>query len=275
MSKTRKELRRMVGTRLGDYVLLTEDTGGQDTIWRDADKLLGNTNAYRGRYLYPSGGTVANLAAMRRVTSSSQGQVEFSPALPANNAAADEAELWGIHGEGFLPTEVNDILAEVVHDGTANFYVPVQADVTDAFDAFDRQFTVPATITIGIYDVEVQDLNDDWVSVDRASNSGGSGFWVNRGLGYVTVGGDSWLSRMDGMNLRVTGYGTGTPLTTDASTTNINSEWIVYETMSRLLYMGFERNPELSRLKLPMATMKAQENRARARMRPAPDWQRV
>src|SRR5689334_2847087 len=115
---TLRELRRAVGARLSDLIVVVATADGSDGVFRDANRLLGGDNAYRGRWLYFTDGTPANVGESRKVTSStsSGGVLNLTPSLPAATAEGDEAELWGVHGKGFLPGEVNDAIIAVNND---------------------------------------------------------------------------------------------------------------------------------------------------------------
>jgi hypothetical protein len=167
------------------------------------------------------------------------------------------------------------MLISVNDDAMSNNYTPITATVTAVFDRSLGYVTLPATITTGIIDLEYETPFGDWTSVDRASNRGAPGYWVTRGSGQLVIGGSYWLGNMDGMNLRVVGYGTGTPLTTDASTTTINKEFLIWETCYRLALAGLERSPELNRTRLQLFEREAKIARQRARQRGASDWVRI
>jgi hypothetical protein len=277
MATTLQDLRREVGKQLGDLLILTATDDGTDTVFYDNLRLTAPDNAYKGRNLYFTDGTALNIGSSRRVQTSVQsgGVLNLTPALPANVMTGDEAELWGIHAQGWLPGEVNDMLKVVNRNAMQNFFIPVEATVTDAFDPMTGYITLPAAITVGIFDLEYLRPAGDWSSIDRATNRGGPGYWTARGLGKIIIGGDYWLSAMNGMDVRVIGYGDGAAFEDDDDETLVNPEYMVWETVYRLLFANTERSPERSKSILPLAMQEAKIARERSRMRPQPDWQRV
>jgi len=273
---SRKSLRREIGRELGQCIVLTAESG-TDTTLVDRSRLTYPNNAYKGRTLYFTGGTAGNIGETRTVIASTQssGQIEWSEALPAAVAAADEAELWGMHGEGVEPWEVNDMINTVVLDVGYNYGTPVTAAVAAAFDYEDPEITIPAAVTRMIYSLQYQpDGTDLWLEVDRATSPGGAGYWVNRGLGTITVGGDYWLSELDDLDLQIVGDSFQTALASDAATTAVPKEYLVAEVCARLCLAMLERSPELARARLQVFSQRA--IMAKQRMpRQQPDAQRV
>lgn len=276
-SITKKELRREIGRELGQCVVLTAD-GGTDTTFIDRSRLTHPNNAYKGRTIYFTGGTADNIGETRDIVSStrSTATIEWSTALPASVAADDEAELWGVHGQGVEPWEVDDMISTVVVDAGYNFGIPATAAVSAAFDAEDPEITIPAAITRFVYSLQYQpDGTDIWLEVDRATSPGGAGYWVNRGLGTITVGGDYWLSELDGLDLQVVGDAYPTALANDASTTTMPKEYLVAECCARLSLLMLERNPEFARPRVQIFMQRSAMNKPRLRQRSQPDAQRV
>lgn len=281
ITTTRKLIRREIGRELRDCDIVVA-TGGTDTIFIDPDKLNSPSNAYKGRTIYFTGGSVDNIGLVRAVTASSPStrSVEWTTALPATVTADDEAELWGRHGQGFTPWEVNDVIRNVHLDGCYNFFVPVSANVSAAFDAESKTITIPATFTKGIYRLQYLPDSDytTWDDVDPATDPGGSGWWVERGLRTISIGGSHWLDALDGTTLRLHGYGVEAELDDDADTTGLNKEWIVTESMRRLVSSsmhGQVRSGESDRSTYQDLVRRSEIARQRAIMRPHPNWQRV
>jgi hypothetical protein len=74
-------------------------TGGSTTVITDVNRLLmpyASDRSWRGSYVRMTGGTSANLGAIRQVQGYNQttGAVTVSPALPAAAAANDTYEMW-------------------------------------------------------------------------------------------------------------------------------------------------------------------------------------
>ena len=58
---TRREIRRRILSRLGDFLLVTATEDGSTTTLIDRIHLIGEPDAYRGRQIMFTGGTVENL----------------------------------------------------------------------------------------------------------------------------------------------------------------------------------------------------------------------
>lgn len=280
MATSLKNLRREIGRELTDCLVLTATTGAaSDSVFVDANRLVAPDHAYKGRTAYVTGGTAGNLLATRRVDDSSRTttSITLTRALPSTIQVGDEIELWGKHDEGWMPWDVNDTINAVIADAADHFFIPVEATVTLPFDTDTRQIAIPATITKGIYAISYQDDDDDlWYPVwERAAAPGMPGFWVNRGLGTIDVAGERWAADLDGLSLKVHGYGALPSLSIDADTTTVNKEWVVRESVRRLLEQAWERKPDVVRQRLPGATRAAEIARQRALMRPAGSWVRV
>lgn len=280
LAKSLQAIRREIGKDLGDFLLVTATAGNvSDSVWVDDDHLVGAEHAYRGRTLYVTAGTAGNLLEIRRVDDSSKTGTSLTLVrpLPSTIQISDEAELWGVHTEGWQPWEVNDTINNVIEDAGSHFFIPILASVTDAFDPDTRSITIPASITKGVVSLEYQsDIDDLWYPVhEQAETLGDTGYFVNRGQRTITIGGDVWPTLLDGLSLRILGYGVPARLTSDADTTDVNKEWIVRESMRRLLNMGWERKPEFVARRINAATREAEVARERALMRPAAGWKRL
>jgi hypothetical protein len=90
-SVTRRDLRRMILSEVGDIKVLTATANGSNVTFIDATNLIGENNTYIDRQAYFTGGTVANLEELRHVTGSNRDlrAIAFGLSLPA--ATAD----WG------------------------------------------------------------------------------------------------------------------------------------------------------------------------------------
>lgn len=280
MATSLKTLRREIGRDLSDCLVLTATTGGaSDSVFVDSHRLVAPDHAYKGRTAYVTGGTALNLGSTSRVDDSSRSttSITLAQTLPATIQVGDEVELWGKHDEGWMPWDVNDTINAVIADGADHFYVPIEATVTDPFDTDTRQITIPATITKGVISLSYYDDDDDlWYPIwERAASPGMPGYWVNRGLGTIDIAGDRWAADLDGLDIKILGYGIPPALEDDTDETELNKEWVVRESIRRLLEQAWERKPEVVRQRLPGATRAAEIARQRALMRPAGSWVRV
>ncbi len=256
---TRKELRQEIGRQFGQIVVLVADSG-TDTTFVSPRRLTYPNNAYKGRRLYFVDGTLANLGETRDIISSTKttGTLEWSDALPTDVQAGDEAELWGMSNAGAEPWEVEDMINDVISDAGRSYGVAVEATLADPFDADNPELDIPAAINRMIYQVLWQpEDSEEWVPIDRATSPGGYGYWVNRGLGTITVGGTWLLSQLDARSIKIIGDAYPAPLDDDTDVTDIPKQYIVAEVCSRLAVALVERNPDFAKARLALFSQRA------------------
>lgn len=275
MGTSLRELRRAVGRQLGDVTVLVATQNGSDTKLYDNIHLTAGDDIFRGADLYFVGGTVANVGQMRRSTRSDRTDhsIGWAVSLPAATAQGDECELWNSRSIGFNPLEVNAAINDVISiKALPSFNVPTVATAALPYDKESGEVIVPTTMN-RIFMVEYE-YEDRWWPISRANSPQGYGYYVNRGLGTVTINGPDINYRADGKPIRFRGYGKLSPLASDTDETDLFAEWIIYEATATLLFQAAARNPDRERHYGPMAT-RADNLRPFAGMRADPNTEVV
>src|SRR6478736_153490 len=102
-SRTLLELRRAVGHRTGDMVVVTATDDGTTTMLTDRNNLWLPDATCRGRLLLFVDGD--NAGEKRVITANTQSttSVEWGVELPAAVVTGDVAEMWRKRGQGYDP----------------------------------------------------------------------------------------------------------------------------------------------------------------------------
>ena len=227
MSTDRTTLRRTIGYRLGDMVLLTAThaSAAADEL-RDVVRLGDrgdNAPSLVNKILYFSGGTADNISHEARVQSfaSTSRTLIFTPAADAIPQEGDEVELWSvterIGGLDTLYELMNAAISHVKHDAGTEVWKDAET-----FRARSPHLSIPAT----------------WVEFGGATWTDRSGFYqdippnsirVQPGNRRVIITGrPSW--RANNRSIQLWGYDAASPLTADTgvgSTTDVDPEWLV------------------------------------------------
>lgn len=256
MGTSLMELRRAVGRQLGDVTVLTATQDGSDTKFFDNINLAAGDDIFRGADLYFVSGTAGNIGQLRRSTQSdrSEKSISWSVALPAPTATGDVCEMWNHRSIGFKPLDVNAAINDVISvKATPAFNVPTTAIAALPFDKDSGEVIVPNTLN-RIFMVEYKGENGKWYPIPRSNYAQGYGYYVNRGLGTVTISGPDITHHADGADIRFRGYGKLTPLVNDSDETELFAEWIIYEATASLLFQASSRDPDRERHYGPMAS---------------------
>lgn len=276
MGTSLQALRREVGAILNDCTVLTATQNGLDTKLYDSRNLAAGDDIWRGCDLYFVDGTAGNLGEIRRSNASSRSErsISWGTALPAVTATGDVCEVWNKRSTGWHPLQVNAAINSVVTikaDHTLN--VPTVAVATAPFDRERPVVTIPTSLN-RIFAVEYEDDDGLWHAIDRAHNIGGFGYYVNRGLGTITLSGSDLLSLADEHDVRFRGYGRLSALVDDTDETELNAEWVTLEAAASLLWQGIDADRNRERLYGPMQA-RADAVRPFAFNRPDPNTQVV
>ena len=239
-----KDIRRAVGLELGDMVVLTATAAGTTTSLIDTKNLWLPDGVCKGRMLYFTDGTAANIGAKKTITGSSQslGNVSWSVALGTATAANDVGELWNTRGIGWDPVnEVNAVINNALRKASAYAWIPGVASITTAFDQDTGTFTIPGG-TRAIYAVEWQDDDDLWREVPKAKGIGQWGWSHARGTNKVAIAGDL-ASTVDTRTLRIRRYTDTSVLDADDDETEISFDYLLSDVVATLLGAAFDRSP--------------------------------
>lgn len=275
MGSSLRDLRRAVGRQVRDLTVLTATADGQDTYLIDNRNLVAGDDIWKGRDLYFVDGTTENLGEIRRSIASSRSdhKISWQVALPAITHMGDEVEAWNLRSRGWHPFEVNAAINDAILTADTTFNVPTYADIAGLFNQDAPLITVPAALT-RVFAVEWQDEDGEWHTIDRANAPDQYGYYVNRGMGTISVNGTDLRYRMNGATLRLRGYGTLNQLTSDTDTTELHFNYVMLQAAAYLFFNGVDRNPQNERLYTPIASQAA-EAKQFAYKRPEPNAQNV
>jgi len=227
MTISRTDLRRAVGDRLGDMIVLQPTHASSDLFsFRDVVRLADrgdNAPSVLNRILYFSGGTASNIGHEARVSgfASSNRTISFTPECTEPVQVDDEIELWNtterIGSIGTLHRLFN-IAINAVKDIAA---LEVWGDA-QTFNARSPMLTIPST----------------WVEIGGATWTDRHGFLhdvpsdkitVHPGTRQLIIRGAP-AERAHNRSLRLWGYPAASLLTADTGTgseTDVDSEWLI------------------------------------------------
>ncbi len=229
MATDRTTLRRTIGDRLGDMIVVkaTAASTSADTF-RDVVNLGDrgdNAPSVVNKIAYISGGTAANLGHEARITAfqGSTSILTFRPAAAAVPALNDEMELWNvterIGSMQSLHRLINAAIRAVQNEVGIETW-----DTAATFRARSPVLTIPAT----------------WIEFGGADWTDAAGYQhdvppdslrVRPGTRTVEVmGRPAW--RANNRSLRLWGYAQATAMTTDSGTTDVDPEWLVEAVLS-------------------------------------------
>jgi hypothetical protein len=235
---TRTAIRQRIGDLIGDLVVCTATDDGSTTTFVDSKNLQRDPAILVGRHLYLSGGTTANLGHSARVSDNakSSGTLTFSPALPSDTATGDAGELWNTREIGWTVEQIHRCI---------NYSIDDVADLGAMLATNDPA----ATFT---FSSPVVDLPTDWVYFCGVSWQDPSGVWkrippanyrvdrINRTLELRNQS----RSLASGRSLRLVGATIPGPLAADSDVTNVNVEWLAYQTIAKLSLQSSERHTD-------------------------------
>ena len=226
MATTRTALRQWIGDTLGDYRSLTATANGSTTTFIDAQNLTRQDDAIIGQTIYFTSGT--NAATERRITDNTEstGTVTFV-AVTASTATSDTAELWNDRGTGVKPSVVHAHINRAIAAVERNYLTEVTAEFS--FDGASPVTELGQGTWVGV--VKGGFWED---SVGARHRIPGADMRIDRANRTFELLGDSlWMA--DGRTIIITGYTAAGSLSTDASTTNVDAEYIVNQVCAWIL----------------------------------------
>jgi hypothetical protein len=241
---TRREIRRRILGKLGDLVIVQATDAGSLSTMIDRIRLTGEPDAYRGRQIMLTGGTVANLGEQRYVTGSSRTNrsltVDYD--FPAETAVGDEAELINTHGTGYRFDDVAIAIDAAVESASNMAREPVVLDVTDTYNRATGDLTIPDD-WVAVTGVDWRNSSDEpWNALEMAGKRLSSGWGVDRARRLITISGERSLY-LDTKAVRIYGLRKPQPIPNDDDVTGINAEWLVARAVSELSSASYRKNP--------------------------------
>lgn len=246
-ANSRRRLRQDVARELNDLLIVTATSTGTTTQFNDPINANVPNYSLTGREIYFISGTANNIGKSRIINGSTQatGAITWFPALPSGTASGDVAEIHNFRGQGWSVDEKHAAIQRALDDASHSFWRTYREQLTSAFDQASPLLTIP-TDYYAINRVEYQEDTDEWVQVPPADDSGSPGWWVERGLYEIRIGG-MWKYRMDNQPVRITGYKAFQILSSDNAVTDCNPEWVIQQACAYLLRYGRERSGDGTR----------------------------
>lgn len=270
MATSRLALRQEIGRLTGDMLKVTATAIGTTTTFIDAMRLARSDGNMVGRIGWMASGTSANLGSMIRVTGSDKSSftVTFADtALASATAVADTMELWNRNGQGFFPDDVNAELNSALNIVAGQVTTPDE-DETQTFDCTNPYLTIPADWHFfggAMYQRDTE--TDVWLEIPNAE----SHMIVDARNRTVRLKGPIAGKAHDCL-VRLYGDIASTSLSTDASTTSCDAEWLTNYVASRLLLQQMSRASSEAiddvSTRYAQCLAREKESRGKARNRP-------
>ena len=243
MITTRRQLRRDTLKALGDLRILKATNVGDDQRFIDTLNLVAEVDAYRGREVIFTGGTVANLGQMRYVTGSSDEfrALGFGVSLPAATAVGDECEMVNTRGTMYRLADVHDAINQAIRAVGSQTLTPAGSD--EQTYARGTAIEVPPEFRT-VESVQWLDAWDTttWRSVPKARRVNGPGWSVDRANRTVVISGDSaW--NLNERTIVVRGLAEPSELHDDSDTTTLDPEFLSTYAQALLAKAKFLRMP--------------------------------
>ncbi len=248
---------------------VTATATGTPITFIDSLRLARSDGNMVGRVGWMASGTVANLASMVRITGSDKSTftVTFADTpLPSATAVADTMELWNRAGQGFYPDDVNAEINSALAIVASQVTTPDEEELT--FDYDNPYLAVPADWRF--FGGAMYQPNTDtgiWLDIPFTDTH----MILDARNRTVRLKG-TIAGRADNHLVRLFGDVASSPLSTDASTTSCDAEWLVNYVASRLLLEQMGRTDasryEDTSTRYSQCKMAEKEARSKARNRP-------
>lgn len=275
MAISRLALRQEIGRLTGDMLKVTATATGTTTTFIDALRLARSDGNMVGRIGWMASGTSANLGEMVRVTGSDKSSftVTFADtALPSATATGDTMELWNRAGQGFFPDDVNAEIDSALAIVAGSVTTPDE-DETQTFDIDNPYLTIPADWHFfggAMYQRDTE--TDVWLEIPFTDTH----MVVDPRNRTVRLRGEI-ARRAHNCLVRLIGDVASQPLSTDASTTSCDAEWLSNYVAARLLLeqMGRTSADRYEDVSTRYSQCKVAEKEARGKARNRPQGSAV
>lgn len=241
---TRRDIRRRALTKLGDLLIVRATEAGSISTLIDRIHLSGEPDAYRGREILFTGGTVANRGEQRYVTGSSRTNrsLTMDYDLPAATAEGDEAELINMRGTGYRFSDIEIAIDAAVESASNMAPEHVIWEVSDTYDKDVGTITIPDD-WIAISAVDWREASDQpWQALDFHQKRLGSGWTLDRARRLINISGERSLTLHE-RAVRIYGLRAPQAIPNDDDVTGINAEWLVARVVAELSSAAYRRSP--------------------------------
>lgn len=242
---TRGQLRRDVGTALGDLVVITAtDDAADETTFTDTTTLTDEPRYYTGRQVYFTYGTPENQGLTRRVQSSSQatGTLTFTSALVSPVQTGDQAHMVNFRGVGWTISDYHTTFDAMIRDMIESHWeTTAMFTVSENYDSATNIITLPSTF-VSVEALEFYDANDGWVEAYPFEGGPMGGWSVDRFQNAIQLS-PSFIARLNGATMRVKGMADPDLPVDDGDVIALPHEWMLLEAQARLLELSLARHP--------------------------------
>lgn len=224
---TRTSIRRRIGRLFGDLLLCTATSDGDVSFANDTLNLWRANDELKGRHVYFSGGTSANLGRSARITASTQsdGGILFTPSLPSAVATGDVFEIWNTRNLGLTVQEVHDQINFCISD-VSDLVVMAASESLGTFSYASPVMNLPSGWRF-FSGLDYQDLLGIWHPIQK-------GDWrLDEAARTIEIRNrPRW--KADALSVRARGYTVPALLDSDDDTTGLNAEWLAYQAAANL-----------------------------------------
>ena len=239
---TRAQIRRTVGTMLGDVTALSANANGTTTTFIDTVNLSGNIeNPYNRDIIFRNSTAVDNDARIRRITHSDllAGWVAFE-ALSYATYVDDQAEMYNFRGKGWRVVEYNEAINQAIREANVLGPAPDTATLL-ASDIDGNVATISTTGLTSVYSVQYLQ-GESWIEVSSANRQTGYEWWTDGGVRLVLNGYTNVLNGLDDNELKIYGHAPRSEFDDDADSISINMEWMTNKVAEILCASALDRD---------------------------------
>lgn len=233
---TRSGLRRRIGVLIGEVLPLKLTATGTTTTAIDTRNLVRQSGAFVGRQIWVAAAASSqNVGLTARVTANDKAtaQITFAPALPAQTQVNDIIELWNERDTGPTVEEVHEMMNFHIKSVADRTLSPSTVLLTGAFDYVNPVMTLPVTWET-FTGAEWQDEQNVWHRIPPAD------IRVDQTARTVELRNHSRVLA-NKRPLRVRGATRATELDSEIATTDVDTEWLVYQTAASLMFSSSHR----------------------------------
>lgn len=245
LTQTLAQLRNRVADRLGDRVELTATANGTTTTFIDQLWVNTATEDMKGRIMVlADSGEVVRVTAMNDATYT----LTFTPAAASASSTntSSVANVFNKRGKGFRPDEYKNAINNAINDAFPLGLIEVRSTIGTAYDFESPEVTVPAAMSY-VHTVEYQDDDGEWHKIMKATKYNEYGWIADATAGQIRILGGPG-SVIDGLTVRLTGYGRQDVLSADSDTCALNAEWIVARACYHLTIGGIDKDDRYGQL---------------------------
>lgn len=233
---TRSGLRRRIGVLIGEVLVVKCTATGTTTTAIDTRNLVRQDGAFVGRQLWiAAAASSQNVGLTARITANSKSlaSITFSPALPAATQTGDIIELWNERDTGPTVEEVHEMMNFHIKSVADKTLSPTLNLLTGSFNASVPVLTLPLTWETFVA-AEWQDEMGIWhrippadIRVDQTSRT----IELRNHSRHVA----------NKRPLRARGATRAIELDSEIATTDVDTEWLVYQTAASLMFSSSHR----------------------------------